>query len=232
MSWIIWLVVLLAALVVTGWVLRKIGRLFALVVMLCLAAAIIVAGAWVLIDSNDLSQHFYQDDKLVLLDIDTRVAGAFVLGESKIPRPIGDMAGIIRAYPDLSKIKGNYYKVIVMDWSVVEGNISIPGFKATGREIRSAMVSGKPRDLLIKKSSEALGGGLLADITAQAIAMYPSEEMFASSMFAILAAEPLSNPDKMLKGMKEGKVIVYPETIVFKTIKFLPLDLARLLVPS
>jgi hypothetical protein len=202
------------------------------VVGLLLVAAVVGLGVWIMIDANNLSQHFYQDDKLFILDIDSIPAGAFVLGSSKIPVPIGDLSQIKAEYPDLAKLKGSYYKVVVLDWSIVEADIDILNFKAGADEIRSALLSSNPRQLFVEKTSKALGGGMIADLTAQVLTMYPSNDFFASSMFTILAAKPLQDSDFMFAGIKNEKVIIYPETIIFKIIKLLPEEMSKALVPA
>lgn len=231
MSIIVFILIVVLCFVVLGFVLRMLKGvarvMFSGVVLLLL----VIGAVWLAMDANDLGRHFYQDEKLFLLYIDGQVSGAFVLGPSDIPKPIGDLSEIRSAYPDLSKIQGEYYKVLVLNWSVVQGDIDILNFKASSDEIKSALVSENPRQLFIEKTSKALGGGMIADLTAQVLAIYPSNDFFSSTMFSILAAKPLSNPDLVFAGIKQGTVQVYPETAVFKILKILPSDLAKVLVP-
>ena len=119
----------------------------------------------------------------------------------------------------------------MLDWSIVQADIDVLNFKAGADEIRSALLSSNPRQLFVEKMSKALGGGMIADLTAQVIALYPTNDFFASSMFAILAEKPLMNNELLFAGIKQGVVKVYPETAVFKMIKLLPRGLAKVLVP-
>jgi hypothetical protein len=231
MSIIVLLILVVAGLFLVGWALKKIGGWISFAVSIALVVFIVGLGVWIMMDANSLKQHFYQDDKLFILDIDSVPAGAFVLGSNDIPMPVSDLASIRSAYPDLSKIIGSNYKIIVLDWSVVQDDIDVLNFKATSGEIKTALLSKDPRQLFISKTSQALGGGMLADLAAQVIAIYPTNDFFASSMFAILAAKPLLDSEFMFKGLKQGTVIIYPETAVFKMIKLLPEDLAKILVP-
>jgi hypothetical protein len=228
---IVLFIIFLVALLVLGLLLKKIGGWIAIAVPIALLAIVIALGVWIMMDASSLQNHFYQDDKLFVLDIDGNAAGAFVLGKSGIPVPVGDLSSIRVMYPDLAFIKGNYYKVIVLDWSVVQGDIDVLNFKASADEIKSALLSKDPRQLFIEKTSKAFGGGMIADLAAQVVALYPTNDFFASSMFAILAEEPLLNQDFIFAGIRQGTVIVYPETAVFKIIKLLPEDLARILIP-
>ncbi len=231
MSLTVLLIIFLVGLFLVGMLLRKIGGWVAFVVPLVLLAVVVFFGVWIMLDANDLSKHFYQDNKLFVLDIDGKPAGAFVLGGNDIPVPVGDLSQIRNDYPDLSKIQGANYKVLVLDWSIVAADIDVLNFKASKEELRTALSSNDPRQLFITKTSQALGGGMIADLAAQVISLYPTNDFFASSMFVILAVKPLLNPDFIFAGMKQGTVKVYPETVVFKIIKFLPEDLARILVP-
>ena len=231
MSIIVLFIVFLVGLLVLGFVLKKVGGWISFAVPIALLAIVIALGLWIMLDANSLKNHFYQDNKLFILDIDGTAAGAFTLGRSDIPVPVGDLSLIKGYYPDLAKIQGNNYKVIVLNWSIVEADIDVLNFKATKEELKSALSSDNPRQLFIDKTSQAFGGGMLADLTAQVISLYPTSNFFASSMFAILAAKPLLNSDLVFAGMREGTVRVYPETAVFKIIKLLPEDLAKILIP-
>jgi len=231
MSMIGVIIVVLAVAVAVWLVLGVLKSIAKMIIGLLLVVAVVGLGVWIMIDANNLSHHFYQDDKLFILDIDGKVAGAFVLGSSKIPVPLGDLSRIKSEYPDLAKLKGSYYKVIVLDWSIVQADIDVLNFKAGADEIRSALLSSNPRQLFVEKMSKALGGGMIADLTAQVIALYPTNDFFASSMFAILAEKPLMNNELLFAGIKQGVVKVYPETAVFKMIKLLPRGLAKVLVP-
>lgn len=232
MAWIIWLIVVVCVLVVLVWVLKKIGGLVAMIIPLVLLAVVVAFGIWVGIDAYDLNRHFYQDDKLFILDIDGKPYGAFVLGSDELPGIIPDLSGIRQAYPDLAALQENNYKVIVMKWAVVENNISIMGYGASANEVRESLLDENPKQKFAYFLLKGKGTAALAAMLASFDTIYPVNDAFSSTVFSLLAIRPLHDPDLVYRGIKDGNVIVYPETAVFKTMKVLPLSITKTLVPA
>lgn len=228
----IWIIILVVLVFAIGLLLRAVGSVARIVVSLLLIALVLAGGGWVMMDVNDLRQHFYQDDKLFVLDIDGRLAGAFVLGGDGLTKPVTDLRPLRAAYPDLAAIQGDAYKVIVLTWPVVAGDLQLEGFSAARDELRAALVSDNPKQLFIDKAIVEYGPQALGQIKLQADTLYPTHDAFASTLFALLAEKPLANPDLMFRGLKAGTVRVWPETVTFKILKVLPEGFHKLLVPQ
>ncbi len=232
MSWILLLLIVIVVLAVLGWVLKKVGGMIAMIIPLALLLVVVVFGIWIGMDTYDLSRHFYQDEKLFILDIDGKPAGAFVLGADELPGIITDLDKIRETYPDLAALQGSNYKVIVMKWPVVANDIDIMGFSASANDIKESLLDPNPKQKFAYLVLKGKGTAALAALMASFDAVYPINDAFSSSVFALLAAKPLQDRELIYKGIKDGNVIIYPETAVFKTMKALPLSVTKILAPE
>ncbi len=232
MSLLLWAIVVIVIIVVFGLLLRLLEGVAKIVLTVVLVGLVLAVGAWILVDINDLRQHFYQDDKLFLLDINGELEGAFVLGGDAVPKPIADLGGLRSAYPDLAAVQDGNYKVIVLEWPVVAGALDVPGFSATEKELHAALRSRNPKQLFIDKMVARFDARMLGQITAEADRLYPTDDAFASTIFALLAGEPLRTPDVIFAGLSQGTVRVHPETVTFKIMKVLPEGMSSVLLPS
>lgn len=230
MSWLVIIIVILVIAALLGVLFRTLTGFVRVAVVGLVIGGVIVGGVVIISDVIDLKNHFYQDEKLFVLEIDGNVGGAFLMGGAGIPDPLTDLRGIRSGYPDLAMIQGNAYKVIVMDWPVVADDLELVGFRATAQELRNALLSENPKQLFIDKAVEEYGADALGQIKLQADTLYPTRDSFAGTVFALLANKPLSNPDVFLSGLKSGSIVVFPETVTFKILGILPEGVARALV--
>ncbi len=231
MSWLIALILLIVVVLIIGFLLRMLKGAVKLVATLFVIAVLVGGALWIFNDMNSLRKHFYQDDKMFLLEIDDEIAAGFRLGATGIPVPLSG-ARDLDGKPDEWGFEDEYYKVIIITWPVVAGNIELAGFSANKDELKQALLSEHPKHLFIEKGTAALGLKARDQLKLQADTLYPNEDLFAGTIFAVLAEKPLSNPDLMFKGMKEGTVRIYPETITFKILKILPDSFNKLLAPQ
>jgi hypothetical protein len=231
MSWLLVLIALIVAVLIIGFLLRMLKGAVKLVATLFVIAVLVGGALWIFNDMNDLRKHFYQDDKMFLLEIDSEIAGGFRLGATGIPVPLSGVRGLDGRLDEWG-FEDEYYKVIVITWPVVAKDVQLAGFSATASELRQALLSEHPKHLFIDKGTASLGIRARDQLKLQADTLYPNEDAFAGTVFALLAEKPLSNPDLMFKGMKEGTVRVYPETITFKILKILPDSFNKLLAPA
>lgn len=232
MSLIVWIIVLIAVLVVFTLALRLLEGAAKIAVVLGIAVFVLLGAVWVITDVNDLRAHFLQDDKLLLLDIDGTLASGFVLGNEGMPQPITNLSVMRKQYPDLNAIKGETYKVIVIDWPAVARPLEVDGLTATDAELRDALLSDTPKRLLINKLADKNGKDALPLIRQQVDAQYPTQDLFRSQVFILLTAQLLSEPSDFLAQLKLGTVHVWPETVTFKILKRLPESLSAALLPQ
>jgi hypothetical protein len=231
MPWLIVLVVLIILVLVVGFLLRMLKGAVKLIATIAVIAILIGGALWIFNDMNSLRKHFYQDDKMFLLEIDNDIVGGFRLGATGIPVPLSGIRDL-DGEPDEWGFEDEYYKIIIITWPVVAKDLELAGFSASANEVRQALLSEHPKHLFIEKSTAALGIRARDQLKLQADTLYPNEDAFAGTVFALLAEKPLSNPDLMFRGMKEGTIRIYPETITFKILKILPDSFNKLLAPA
>ena len=231
MSWLVVLIVLVIAVLLVGFLLRMLKGAVKLVATIAVIAVLVGGALWIFNDMNDLRKHFYQDDKMFLLEVDDRIVGGFRLGATGVPVPLTGVRGI-DGEPDEWGFEDEYYKIIIITWPVVARDIELAGFSATASELKQALLSEHPKHLFIDKGTAALGIRARDQLKLQADTLYPNEDAFSGTVFALLAEKALSNPDQMFRGMKEGTVRIYPETITFKILKILPDSFTKLLAPQ
>ncbi len=233
MLFIVYVIAIIVVLALVFLLTRFLPKVVREIILAVLAVFVITMGVWMLVDANDLRQHFYQDEKLFLLDIDGKIEGGFTLAKSsEIPATIKDLSEIREEYPDLGKIQGSYYKVIVMKWDLVDDNVVLDNFEALSSEIKTALLSDSPKELFVDKTAAKLGETARGIAMMTADALYPTEDSFRSAMFALLAAKPLSEQETMFRAVRQGTAIVHPETITFKIIKILPESTTKWFVPK
>jgi hypothetical protein len=135
-------------------------------------------------------------------------------------------------YPDLAAVRGDAYKVLVLTRPVVAKDLELANLKATKQELKTALLSERPKQLVIDKGVKLFGEHALGQIKLQVDNEYPSHDAFRSTVFVLLASDALMNPSIITQGMEQGTVIIYPETITFKILKILPEGLGNWLLPT
>jgi hypothetical protein len=232
MSVIAWIIILVVLFLVLGFVLRMLEGIARIILSVLVFGVLIAGGVWFMMDVNEFQTRFASEEKLFVLDIDGKPVAAFRLGASGQPEIVSDLREMRQSYPNLFAIQGTAYKVVVLTWPVVASDLEVQGFKATAKEVRAALLSTDPKQLFIDKGVERFGARALGQITQQADELYPTQDAFASTLFALLAQKPLSNPQILISGHRQGTVTIYPETVTFKILKVLPEGLTGWLLPQ
>lgn len=228
-AFLVVLVVVIAAIV---FLLRVLEGVAKLVVSLVVVVLLVGSVAYVGIDFYRVNKNFYAQDKLFLLDIDGTVEGAFVLGSTMVPQPLDDLEPARKQYPDLSAVQDDYYRVLVLTWPFVAGDLDLQGIRATDAEVKAALVSDYPKRLYVDKAVKKYGDAALGHFKLQVDTLYPTQDAFRSTMFTLLAAKAMSEPSNVIKGIKYGTVVIAPETVTFKILKLLPDALIDTLFPA
>jgi hypothetical protein len=231
MSLLLWLIAIFALLIILGLVMRVVGGIAALILGLGVIAFIVVGLIWIITDVNDLRNHFYQDEKLFLLDVDGRLIAGFTMGGDGVPKVLANVTPMRFDYPNLQKLRGNYYKVIVFDWEAIADDLGLMGFTATDDELRAALTSDTPKRLAVDKLAEKYLPNLLPQVRKEVDRIYPTQDQFRGTIFLLLAMGTLNDPDLFIEGMQKEVIVVYPETVTFKLLKMLPMGLRGALLP-
>jgi len=156
-------------------------------------------------DFKDLRENFTVSEKKIILVDDNKVLTGLLMGEE-----IDSLAeSQLEAYSsslinnNYEEILGNSYKLMVFDIDIIsnlDSDLNMGDFQITTDDAISTLKS---------------------DIA--------SSEEKASLFSIILENEILSpkNPLFFFSEFKNGNILIYPETALFKTIKFIPLSLIK-----
>lgn len=208
-------------------ILKSALKAFSLVFLI---AVILVAAAsfFVYKDIGEFSQNWQNSSKLILLESDG-VIEAVIQTTFTGDEPVmmkDDGLGIIKtayAAKELKTIKGDNYKVIIIKLEPMLAQMESEEI-ILGDNISKADAAG------IIKADNALSE--MERISAeQGKNIMPKENMdnsqIKSAVFAVLVKQLAEEKGSefgiyLLKGYKAGNIIIYPETALFRLIKFLP----------
>ena|GEM_PF-5806636 len=210
------LFIILIAALVAAIILAFLKKITKMAIPLIIIALLIVGAFYFVSDTADLQRNFAVENKIFLLDMDGKIAGAFVSGadEQKI---ITELEKYNRLYPNnMDEILGNYYKVIIVHWDAFS-------------EI-------KELDMEVKKlSQEEIKNLLSADNPMVVLEEGPFKGMFESGntlksvLFSWLFAEE-NQKTNLIVQYRKGVVDIYPETTSLKVIKLIPEPILERLV--
>ena len=154
-------------------------------------------------DFKDLKENFSVSEKKVILADDGRILTGLLLGEETdfmTNSQLEDYSSYLKN-SDYGKILGDSYKLMAFDAGIISDidDVELGGITITADEALSIL------------RSDA------------------NQQEKASLFSVILADEILSskNPLFFFSEFKEGNIVIYPETALFKTIKIMPVDLFR-----
>jgi len=152
-------------------------------------------------DFNDLRENFAVSEKKVILKDEDEVLTGLILNEDTklmTAQQLNDYSSYLRT-DDFDKILGDSYKLMIFDVDIVSNLDAEIDFE-NGITANEAIT--------ILKTSE-------------------NKEEKAALFSVILADEILTsrNPLFFFSEFKDGNIIIYPETALFKTIKFIPIAL-------
>jgi hypothetical protein len=154
-------------------------------------------------DLMDLKKNFASEPKEVLLVDDNKVlTGLIIEGQNIEILENQDLNRLAKDIEDQNYdgALGENYKLMVFDISIIEN----------------------------MEEKEILGQVLNQDEIMETFETGTSEEK--ASLFSVLLAEDIlsqKNPLFFFSEYKEGNIVIYPETAIFKTVKFIPLNLFK-----
>lgn len=213
------LLVVIAVAVVSAIIIFKVAKGLLQAILLVNAVLTVVAavfGVFVIKDALDLKNNFQAQDNLLLISNDEQagvVAGILVRGTQSQQEKGSGMANVevldaaelgrvsaLFAKKDYASILGTAYKLI----AVKEG----------------AVISSVPESL--QDDEDVVSR---EDVLAQVESSKGEER--AMILAALLAMKVSKDPMFIISEYKAGNVVVYPETLVFKAIKLVPLSIFR-----
>jgi len=123
-----------------------------------------------------------------------------------------------------SALLENNYKVLILKPIVINKpyNFSL-GAQLTEGDLLEVIMSDNASQTLAEKASA--GYGMSAEKLAPELEqVYGGEEKIKAYLFAALLGNyfQTQTPGELTKNIKDGRIVIYPETISFKIIKYLP----------
>lgn len=230
MSWLATIITVGALVFVIAIVLRLTAGVARTVFTTFVSLLLLFGIGWVGLDIWDLQKNFGTQQKLMLLDVNDEVQGAFVLVKDK-PRPLAPLTQFNQYYPErMSVFTKKFYKIIVFKKQAFENvqEIRVGDVVLSKKQFFEITQSPTP----IKDFVETTVSDLARrkQVQAQLLTQHPDPDQFKSYLFALVVSKMAS--EDLLEGLRKKFVIVIPETATFKLLKVLPLDWMAKIVHS
>jgi len=236
------LILILLAVVIIFFATRFIGKTLKLATQIILMVIIILVFLTILVyrDVKDLKTGFVDNNNTFFLYENNRLYSAITL------KPLKNITLGLDSFTYFTKddldafeedlIKKNYdallassYRVFIIKPIVLNQpyNISLLIDMNEG-DLLNMLLSDDPFMVLAKKTKENIN---MSEETLKASfeGIYESEEQIKGYIFAALLANYFQNqkPGDFISNIKKDRIIIYPESISFKVIKYLPLPVKQ-----
>jgi hypothetical protein len=226
--------VIIIALLVVGavialYMIKSVFKAFFLILLVAVVL-IVAASYFVYKDVNDLSRNWPSSDKLLLLESDGDAEAAVhaaLLEDTSSFVGDADFSAIKAAYSeeDLKSVKGSSYKVIIFNLETIADEIESQDIRMAGASLMS-----KSDAVRLLNSEDALQE--LEAISAEQARIIRLGDNLDSSqtksaVFSLMLTQLFMEKGGdimvyILSEYKEGRIMIYPETAVFRLINFLP----------
>lgn len=173
----------------------------------------IVLGIFLFLDAQDIQENFQTKEKIIILEHNKMVSAGFRSGREAVSIDARILANYSEALKNSEhdQIIGEDYRIIIYSLSLIE---ELDNFSITILETEFD----KQEIVKIMRNEGK------ADYWAQKLFVEDYHQL-RNIIFSELMNQKLSGPENtevFIKGLKSGEIKIYPETMVFKTIKFLP----------
>ena len=175
---------------------------------------------WVFLDVIDMQKYFQNSSKIVFLEDNNLFLTGLVLSEE----PVLLNKTSLYYYSDLYKKKdykvilGKHYKLMVFSIKTIEDlpdpNYYIQDIMLSKQDIIEALQSDNPSKYL----------------TEDPLLLPEGEDWVKALIFSSVLIQgimDMKNPLYFFEQYKKGNIFIYPETPIFKVMKFIPLDLIK-----
>lgn len=203
------LLVMLAIVVFAGIIIFKVVKGVVQALLLTSAVAVValaVAGGFVVMDALDLKNNFAAGGKLMLFSTDngTRITSGLLVNGNESMQPLSgaeiEQFNAELARRDYAAMKGNNFKLILL------------------RE--EPLLASMPEELNLE-------GGTVSREMMMLQLRAAAPEQRAQLLSVLFAMQLGKNPLSIISGYREGEIMIYPETAVFKVARILPESLFR-----
>lgn len=180
-------------------------------------------------DVNELKENFADSSKKIILINNNQVITGFTLNHDTnylTNQQIQDSSKYLEN-DEFEKLLGNSYKLLIFDVNLISNlkndNIEIENNEISKEYSISVFKSENPLFLLIEKDIDN------NDLEITKVDSENNEIVKAALFSSILQNEILNsnNPLFFFSEYKKENIIIYPETALFKTIKYIPLSFLK-----
>jgi len=189
-------------------------------------------------DVADFKTNFPTAEKLFLLEENNTLLAGFsgVLGEQEQPNFItsSELNSYKISYEadDLENILGNNYKLFIVNSDVFEDIVSVEFNEQdlSKNFVFNLLRSDSPIDEYANyyAQSQGIPAAAIGDLKKQIRTQISSEAELKGALFASLfGTKTQEDPLFLFKEYKKDNIIIYPETMLFRTIRKIPLLLMK-----
>ena len=203
---IVAIILILLAVIIIYFATKFLGKAFKIItkILLLLVMVLVVLTLLVSKDMNDLRKGFTEKNNTFFLYDNNRLYSAVTL------KPMSD--------PNLNIDSFIYFES--EDMARTEQSL---GVKLDQRDLLDIVTSEKPAFVLAEKTQREYNISV-EELERGFRNMYGSEEKLKGYLFAAMLSNRFQaqKPGELVEDVKERKLIIYPETISFKVIRYMP----------
>lgn len=221
----IWMIVVVF-LIVLGFILLKKFIKIMLIVSFVLLIIFGVFSYLLYQDVKDMQEGFSELSSIVLLEDNGNILTGVKIGQKSKMITQDEFELYKENSNDLEKLKEDYYKVMLVKLEILQDLEEVEVFdkKVNGKKAINILKSNTP-------SVDFLGAGYKGRIVFENEDVTITDPLkFKAAFFGVLFTNEIlknGNPLSLLSYYKQGDIVIYPETILFKVFKRLPISLVK-----
>ncbi|MBR9691918.1 hypothetical protein GOV06_03965 [Candidatus Woesearchaeota archaeon] len=235
------IIVLLVLLIIAGLIIFKITKSIFKAIFLAstaLTLIILILGSFIVLDANDFRKNFQTQPSIFVLEDDGEISAGFsaVLGEDEF-NPDYLLEEKLGTYdPDnLDELLGENYKIFFVKKQALDSVETVEGgdMKLTKEEIFEMIDSETTIDDFVRSQVKDIPPSQFPALKKQMMEQMninEDAELKGALFGAAFAAAMEDNPLFLFEQYKEGNIIIYPETAMFKFLRKVPLSLLKNMV--
>ena len=174
-------------------------------------------------DANDYGKNFPNSKNLYVLEndksTDNKILSAFELS-NKTYTETSDLAYVSKSFYkyEFTNINDEYYKIILIKTGILDyvNNVELEemGIELTGQQMKNILESPTPKEVLIYISGK--------DLDAKNLKI--SDDELRNYLFSYVITEVYNpkNINILLSNIKSDNIVMYENTALFKSIKYVP----------
>src|SRR3990167_753550 len=188
---------------------------------------VIILGVFLYLDIQDLNKNFEKGSKIILLKQNDQIISGFRLEDNKKStffRSIDEYGNAYQA-KNYAKLKGDAYKLLIAEKELFKevDYVDVINYPVDRETLFAYLNEQQPR----KKAAQYVAeeNGIPEELVMDQIKKeFSTEDEFKGYLFAKIVGKALEGkgPNYVVRAYKAGLVEVYPETITFTVIDFLP----------